>query len=114
MGLVRVDGVGDDGGIAGFLRALRRPKVLRTCRACHVTWKVPRYFASAQRQGALEARSRSPLAGRRGRAVATRRAREMADVRAAYGHCPHCGEGAFSQRRLWVQSKETYLGIERS
>ena len=105
--------MGDEDWVAGFLRALRRPKVLRTCRECAFSWKVPRYFASSQTQGALEATARSPLAGRRGREVAARRAREVAEMQSAYGHCPHCGQQTFSQRRLWAQSKETYFGIER-
>lgn len=106
--------MGDGEGMAGFGRALRRPKVVRSCRDCAFTWKVPRYFASTRAEGDLRARARSPLAGRRGRDAAARRAEEVAAVSAAYDQCPHCGKKAFSQRRLWFQSRETYLGIERS
>jgi hypothetical protein len=101
------------GRAAGVLRALRRPKVLRVCRSCQFDWKVPRYFASPRTEAALRTRSRSPLAGARGRAVAARRAEEFAQVCAAYSHCPRCAGTTFSQRRLWVQSTETYLGLER-
>jgi hypothetical protein len=101
------------GRAAEVLRALRRPKVLRVCRSCRFNWKVPRYFASPRTEAALRARSRSPLAGASGRAVAARRAEEFAQVCAAYNHCPRCAATMFSQRRIWFQSKETYLGIER-
>ena len=100
-------------GFRSVLRALARPKVLRTCRECVFAWKVPRYYARPQVQVALTAKSRSPLASRRVRELAARRSEEMADVSSAYGHCPRCGKERFSQRRLWVQSKEAYLGIER-
>jgi hypothetical protein len=99
--------------VAGLVRAHPRPNVVRPWRACGYSWKVPRYFASPQTQGDLHARARSPLAGRRGREAAARRVEEVAEVSAAYDHCPHCAEASFSQRRLWVQSKEAYLGIER-
>jgi len=99
--------------VGDVLRALSRPKVLRTCRACGFAWKVPRYYALSQTERALYAKSRSHLAGRRGREVAARRLGEFAKVRSAYAHCPRCEEEAYSQCRLWVQSKETYLGIER-
>jgi hypothetical protein len=95
------------------LRALGRPKVLRTCRSCAFAWKVPRYYALPQSERVLDAKSRSHLAGRRGREAVARRLREFVGVRSAYGHCPRCDEEAFSQRRLWVQSNETYLGVER-
>lgn len=97
----------------GVLRAFVRPKVLRTCRECAFEWKVPRYYATPQIRVALTAKSRSPLASRRVRELAARRSEEMADVSSAYGHCPRCGKERFSQRRLWVQSKDAYLGIER-
>lgn len=74
---------------------------------------MPSYFASSHTQGDLRAKARSPLAGQRGREAAARRAEEVADVSAAYENCPHCAKACFSQRRLWTQSKETYLGIER-
>jgi hypothetical protein len=105
--------VSTTGGFLAILRALIRPKVLRTCRACAFTWKVPRYYANPQIRVALAAKSRSPLAGKRARELAARRSEEMADVSTAYSRCPHCGKEMYSQRRLWVQSKETYLGIER-
>jgi ribosomal protein L37AE/L43A len=101
------------GQLRGIVRALARPKVLRTCRECGFTWKVPRYYARPQTQVAVAARSRSPLAGKRGREVAARQSQEIAAVSIAYGHCPRCGKETFSQRRLWVQSKDVYLGIER-
>ena len=101
------------GGFRGIVRALARPKVLRTCAECAFTWKVPRFYAKPQIHAALTAQSRSPLAGKRGRESAARQSREIAEVSAAYGHCPRCGKEAFSQRRLWVQSKDVYLGIER-
>ena len=96
-----------------MVRALRRPKVLRTCGECGFEWKVPRYYARPEIRAALTAKSRSPLAGKRGRELAARRSREMAEVGTAYGHCPRCGKEKFSQRRLRVQSREAYLGIER-
>jgi hypothetical protein len=105
--------VSGSGGFRGILRALARPKVLRTCLECAFTWKVPRYYAKPQIRAALMAQSRSPLAGRRGRESAVRQSQEIAEVGTAYGHCPRCGKEAFSQRRLWVQSKDVYLGIER-
>jgi ribosomal protein L37AE/L43A len=101
------------GGPRGILRALIRPKVLRACRECGFTWKVPRYYAKPQVRVALAAKSRSPLAGRRARELAARRSEEITEVSTAYGHCPRCGKEEFFQRRLWVQSKEAYLGIER-
>ena len=101
------------GGFRGILRALIRPKMLRTCRECAFTWKVPRYYAKPQIRVAVAAKSRSPLAGRRARELAARRSEELADVSSAYARCPHCGKETFSQRRLWVQSKEAYLGTER-
>jgi hypothetical protein len=101
------------GGFRGVLRALVRPKVLRTCRECAFEWKVPRYYATPQIRAALTAKSRSPLAGRRGRELAARKSEEMAEVSTAYGHCPRCGKERFSQRRLWVQSKDAFLGTER-
>jgi hypothetical protein len=101
------------GGLRGFVRARVRPKVLRTCRECAFAWKVPRYYTRPQTLVALRAKSRSPLAGKRGRESAARRSQELADVSAAYDHCPRCGKQEFSQRRLWVQTKDTYLGIER-
>jgi hypothetical protein len=101
------------GGFRGILRALTRPKVLRTCRECAFTWKVPRYYAKPQIRVGLTAKSRSPLTSRRARELAARRSQEIADVSTAYGRCPHCGKETFSQRRLWVQSKDAYLGIER-
>lgn len=97
----------------GVLRALIRPKVLRTCRECAFAWKVPRYYARPQVRVALAAKSRSPLTSRRTRELAARRSEEIADVSTAYGHCPRCGQESFSQRRLWVQSKDVYLGTER-
>jgi hypothetical protein len=97
----------------GVLRALVRPKVLRTCRECAFAWKVPRYYARPQVRVALTAKSRSPLTSRRARELAGRRSEEMADVSTAYGHCPRCGKESFSQRRLWVQSKDAYRGTER-
>jgi len=63
--------------------------------------------------GGLAAKSRSPLTSRRTRELAARRSEEIADVSTAYGHCPRCGQESFSQRRLWVQSKDVYLGTER-
>jgi RNA polymerase-binding transcription factor DksA len=45
--------------------------------------------------------------------LAARRSEEIADVSTTYGHCPRCGKESFSQRRLWVQSKDVYLGTER-
>jgi predicted nucleic-acid-binding Zn-ribbon protein len=105
--------VSSSGGVRGILRALYRPKALRTCRKCEFTWKVPRYYARPQIQVALTAKSRSPLASKRARELAARRNEEIAEVITAYGHCPRCGNEEFSQRRLWVQSKEAYLGIER-
>jgi hypothetical protein len=105
--------VSASGGFRGILRALIRPKVLRTCRDCAFTWKVPRYYATPQIQVSVAAKSRSPLAGRRARESAVRRSEELAHVSAAYGRCPHCGKEKFSQRRLWVQSKDAYLGTER-
>jgi hypothetical protein len=105
--------VSNSGGAPGILRALIRPKVLRTCRECGFAWKVPRYYAKPQVRVALAAKSRSPLAGRRARELAARRSEEIAEVSAEYGHCPRCAKEEFSQRRLWVQSKEAYLGIER-
>lgn len=101
------------GGFRSIVRALARPKVLRTCGECAFTWKVPRYYAKPQIGAAMTAKSRSPLAGRRAREVAARQSREIAEVSTAYGHCPRCGKEAFSQRRLWVQSRDVYLGIER-
>jgi hypothetical protein len=105
--------VSTTGGLRGTLRALIRPKVLRTCRDCAFEWKVPRYYSKPQIGVALEAKSRSPLAGRRGRELAARRSREFAAVSTAYGHCPRCGKERFAQRRLFTQSKDAYLGIER-
>ena len=101
------------GAVPSVLRALIRPKVLRTCRECAFEWKVPRYYARPQVRVALTAKSRSPLTGRRARELAARRSREIADVGTAYGRCPRCGKEEFSQRRLWAQSKVVYLGIER-
>jgi hypothetical protein len=101
------------GRFGGVLRALIRPKVLRTCRECAFAWKVPRYYARPQIRVALTAKSRSPLTGRRARELAVRRSEEIAEVSTAYGLCPRCGKESFSQRRLWVQSKDAYLGIER-
>jgi DNA-directed RNA polymerase subunit M/transcription elongation factor TFIIS len=101
------------GGAWGILRALIRPKALRTCRECGFTWKVPRYYAKPQIRVTLTAKSRSPLASKRARELAARRSEEIAEVSTAYGHCPRCGKKEFSQRRLWVQSREAYLGIER-
>jgi ribosomal protein L37AE/L43A len=100
-------------GLSGIVRALARPKVLRTCQGCGFTWKVPRYYARTQVRAALRAQSRSPLAGKRAREAAAQRHREVTEVSAAYDHCPHCGKEDFSQRRLWAQSKQAYLGIER-
>jgi hypothetical protein len=74
---------------------------------------VPRYYARPQIRVALTAKSRSPLTGRRARELAVRRSEEIAEVSTAYGLCPRCGKESFSQRRLWVQSKDAYLGIER-
>jgi hypothetical protein len=101
------------GRFRGVLRALTRPKVLRTCRDCTFEWKVPRYYATPQIRVALAAKSRSPLAGKRGRELAARRCEEMAEVSTAYGRCPRCGKERFSQHRIWAQSKDTYLGTER-
>jgi hypothetical protein len=101
------------GRFRGFLRALIRPKVLRTCRECAFEWKVPRYYATPQIRVAMTAKSRSPLAGRRGRELAAQKSEEMAEVSSAYGHCPRCGGERFTQRRLWAQSKDAYLGTER-
>jgi hypothetical protein len=101
------------GAVPEVWRALIRPKVLRTCRECAFEWKVPRYYAKPEIRASLEAKSRSPLASKRAREVAARRSREFADVGTAYGRCPRCGKGEFSQRRLWAQSKVVYLGIER-
>jgi hypothetical protein len=100
-------------GFRGILRAISRPKMLRTCRECAFTWKVPSYYAKPQIRVAVAAKSRSPLAGRRARELAARRSEELADVSSAYARCPHCGKETFSQRRLWVQSKDAYRGIER-
>jgi DNA-directed RNA polymerase subunit M/transcription elongation factor TFIIS len=100
-------------GFRGTARALRRPKVLRTCAECGFEWKVPRYYARPEISAALTAKSRSPLAGKRARELAARRSQEMAEVGTEYGHCPRCGKEKFSQRRLRVQSREAYLGIER-
>ena len=97
----------------GVLRALIRPKVLRTCRDCAFEWKVPRHYATPQIGVALTLKSRSPLAGRRGRELAARKSEEFAEVSTAYGHCPRCGKERFFQRRLWLQSKDAYLGTER-
>ena len=101
------------GRFRGVLRALIRPKVLRTCRECAFGWKVPRYYARPQVRAALLAKSRSPLTSKRARELAARRSQEIADVCGPYGHCPRCGKEAFFQRRLWVQSRDVYLGIER-
>jgi len=101
------------GRCRGALRALIRPKVVRTCRECAFEWKVPRYYARPQVRVALTAKSRSPLTGRRARELAARKSEEIAEVSTAYGHCPRCGKERFSQRRLWVQSKDAYLGTER-
>ena len=101
------------GGFRGVLRALIRPKVLRTCRECAFAWKVPRYYARPQIRVALTAKSRSPLTSRRARELAARRSEDIADVSTAYGHCPRCGKESFAQRRLWAQSKDAYLGTER-
>jgi hypothetical protein len=101
------------GAVPSVLRALIRPKVLRTCRECAFEWKVPRYYAKPEIRASLTAKSRSPLASKRARELAARRSREIADVGTAYGRCPRCGKEAFSQRRLWAQSKVVYLGIER-
>jgi hypothetical protein len=100
-------------GVRGIVRALIRPKVLRTCRECAFTWKVPRYYAKPQIRVAMRAKSRSPLAGRRARELAAQRSEELAEVSTAYGRCPHCGKETFSQQRLWVQSKDAYRGTER-
>ena len=101
------------GGLRGVIRALIRPKVLRSCRECAFEWKVPRYYARPQVRAALVAKSRSPLTSKRARELAARRSQEIADVGGAYGHCPHCGKETFSQRRLWVQSRDVYAGVER-
>jgi hypothetical protein len=101
------------GGFRGALRALARPKVLRTCGDCAFTWKVPRYYAKPEIRIALTAKSRSPLTSKRARQLAERRIEEIAEVVTAYGRCPRCGKETFSQRRLWVQSRDAYLGIER-
>jgi DNA-directed RNA polymerase subunit M/transcription elongation factor TFIIS len=101
------------GGFRGILRALIRPKVLRTCEECGFEWKVPRYYANPQIRAALTAKARSPLASKRARALAARRSQEMEEVGTAYAHCPRCGKEKFAQRRLRVQSREVYLGIER-
>ena len=101
------------GAFPSVLRALIRPKVLRTCRECAFEWKVPRYYAKPEISASLTAKSRSPLASRRARELAARRSQDMAEVGAAYGRCPRCGKEIFSQRRLWAQSRVVYLGIER-
>jgi hypothetical protein len=101
------------GRFPSVVRALIRPKVLRTCRECAFEWKVPRYYAKPQIRASLTAKSRSPLASRRAREVAARRSQDMADVGTAYGRCPRCGKENFSQRRLWAQSRVVYLGVER-
>ena len=102
------------GRLRSVLRALIRPKVLRTCRECAFTWKVPRYYARPQIRVTLTAKSRSPLTSRRARELAARRSEDIADVSTAYDRCPRCAKETFSQRRLWVQSKDAYLGIERN
>jgi hypothetical protein len=97
-------------GVSGVLRALIRPKCLRTCRGCGFTWKVPRYYAITQ---IGRAQPPNPLLSRRARQSALQRSNEVTKIRAEYDRCPYCGENTFSQRRLWAQSKETYQGVER-
>jgi hypothetical protein len=98
-------------GVSGVVRALIRPKCLRTCRGCGFSWKVPRYHAITQ-----IGRGKPPsfLMSRQARESALPRNIERAKIRTAYRRCPYCGIETFTQRRLWAQSKETYLGVERS
>jgi DNA-directed RNA polymerase subunit M/transcription elongation factor TFIIS len=101
------------GGMAGVLRALVRPKMERTCRDCGFRWKVPRYHAVSHVESAAKSRRQSPRTNKKTREVALLQARKTPDLSAAYRRCPHCGTNTFSQRRLWTQSRDTYMGIER-
>ena len=43
--------VGEGGGLRALVRALIRPELLRTRKACGYSWKVPRYYAKMRPKG---------------------------------------------------------------
>jgi hypothetical protein len=93
-------------GVAGFFRALVRPQVLRTCRKCGGTWKVPRYFTRRHARGGGSRPSGGGRSAKPSGASRTLKFNEgLLSQQVIFKKCPSCGEMNFSQKRLWSEPK---------
>jgi hypothetical protein len=91
----------DVGGLKGFVGALLRPQVRRTCDECTSTWNVPRYFTRVNLPffgGAARGRARLGHVN----AVIAQRA-PLNDLAERDRRCPDCGSQRFHQKRVWSE-----------
>jgi predicted nucleic-acid-binding Zn-ribbon protein len=110
----------DSDGLRGFIRALSRPEILRTCKKCAYSWKTPRYYTKRHATGLarpdLGAGSRdgymdnpfnpTHLSNMRGPNE------ELMKDEAVFDICPKCESKEFSQKRIWRESKADYEGTD--
>jgi hypothetical protein len=103
--------VSDGGGLTGFVRALARPTVIRTCTTCGYTWKLARYLSKAHFKGLPMNPGTGNLgAGGMGPQIAQVRGSnesmlsEVAQLRV----CANCQSESYSQKRVWHMSKAEY------
>jgi hypothetical protein len=98
-----------NGRVAGFVRALIRPQVLRTCTKCGHSWHLSRYLTKRHFQGVRGDGLEMPAT--RQEIAESRTSNELVgQARSAFRTCPHCGSDVFTQRRMWHESKSVFDG----
>ncbi len=104
-----------------FLRALRRPQILRTCTECSYSWRVARYYTkhhvlsgpstSSGGPRGYEQSSPMPLmATGTDQQRIRNQSEEWVEHKAKLGTCPRCGSTRLTQQRLWSESKADFDG----
>ena len=103
------------GGFGDFLRAVRRPQLVRACKACGYAWTLPRYYAKTRPKGMTgsihgSADGYSRLTSIAGVDAMVDRNASLASQVAIYRSCAKCGSQDYTQKRIWHESKADLEG----
>jgi hypothetical protein len=103
------------GAFREFVRAVRRPELIRTCKACGYSWKVPRYFAKTRPKGMSGSIHGSADGYNRFTSVAgvdamVDRNASMASQVAVYKTCAKCASQDYTQKRIWHETMADFEG----
>lgn len=107
--------------VGGFLRALVRPEMQRTCSKCGYTWRVPRYYTKHHRTSGFTPSSGGPAGFERMSPASitseqpdmlSEQNEQWVEAKARDSVYAKCGSERFRQSRIWSETSADHEGAD--